>query len=91
MKYSFRDISTKKIGTRTLIQVNIKSLSNLDLFVSTMFKKVCRCGYSCKKIVFHDLLRSTRNLKYYMNYDISEAEKLFDSVRSEYYKLLKEE
>lgn len=91
MKISLRDISSKKYGTRTLIQVNIKSLENVDLFVKVAFKKVCRCGYNCKEYKFHDLLRSTRNLKYFMNYNVGEAENLLNIIRNDYYKELVKE
>lgn len=84
MKYNFKDISTKRHGVRTLVQVNRKSLENEDLFVNVMFEKVCRCGRNCTDIVFHDLLPSSQNLKYRMNRDIPQAEMLFDVVKTKY-------
>ena len=77
MNISFRDISKVKTGNRTLVTINIKSIEDINLFKEIMLKKICRCGYNYKEEVFHELLHSSRNLKYYCNHTVEKTEVIF--------------
>lgn len=88
MNVTFRDITTSKTGIRTIVLVNIKSLKNVDLFKNIMFKNICRCGYNCKSNLFHDLIHSSRNLKYYNNNSVEKTEDIFNNIKYKYYREL---